>query len=179
MSSTRRPPKGRKLLAWEWGLQGDAGAEAWPLLFCSECLRLRLLSRPRLSFAAPTLARLRSLRTLGGNWVSSSPSSCRRVSWIKGGVTENTLLSGAACVFEKSCDSSRPRWDDAADVCFSHLVDVELFYEVEVGAFSAQMSLGHDLDALLLKTVDHVVVRVLFWEACQSLKCNRIKKTTH
>lgn len=78
MSSTRWPPKGRKLLAWVWGLLGDAGAEAWPLLFWSECLRLRLLSRPRLSLLPPTLARRRSLRTLGGNWVSSSPSSWRR-----------------------------------------------------------------------------------------------------
>ncbi|TNN78382.1 hypothetical protein EYF80_011366 [Liparis tanakae] len=37
------------------------------------------LPGPRLSLVPPTLALLRSLRTLGGNWLSSSPSSCRRV----------------------------------------------------------------------------------------------------
>lgn len=60
-------------------LLGDAGAEAWPLAFCKECLLLRLLSRPLLSGGPPTLARRRSLRPEGGGWLSSSPSSCRRV----------------------------------------------------------------------------------------------------
>lgn len=55
------------------------------------------------------------------------------------------------------------------------LVDVELFHEVEVSAFPAQMSLGHGFDALLLQTVHHVVVGVLVWEACQSLKYNHIQ----
>lgn len=81
MSSIRWPPKGRKPPGW--APLGDAGAEAWPLPLCSECLRLRLLSRPpRLSPAVPTLARRRSLRALGGSWVSSSPSSWRRVIWV-------------------------------------------------------------------------------------------------
>lgn len=38
-----------------------------------------------------------------------------------------------------------------------YLVDVELFYEVEVSALPAQVSLGHGFDALLLQTVHHVV----------------------
>jgi len=41
---------------------------------------------------------------------------------------------------------------------FSDLVDVELFHEVEVRAFPSHVSLGHGFNALLLKTVHHVVV---------------------
>lgn len=52
------------------------------------------------------------------------------------------------------------------------LIDIELLYEVEVSALPAQVSLGHGFNALLLQTVYHVVVGVLVWEACQSLKHN-------
>lgn len=70
------------LKGWKPALCGDAGlqGEAWPDR-PREALRLRLLSRPRFLSPPPMLARRRSRRPVGGGWLSSSPSSCRRVIW--------------------------------------------------------------------------------------------------
>lgn len=77
MSSALCPLKG-----WKPALCGDAGlqGEAWPDR-PREALRLRLLSRPRFLSPPPRLTRRRSRRPAGGGWLSSSPSSCRRVIW--------------------------------------------------------------------------------------------------
>ena len=111
MSSMRELLKGTKPpLPWACALQGDAGADAWPLWFCSECLRLRLLSRPRLSFVPPTLARRRSFRPLGGSWASSSPSSWRRVIWTEG--RKSNLLGvsvGSALLHGRPNEAFSPR----------------------------------------------------------------------
>lgn len=77
MSSALCPLKG-----WKPALCGDAGlqGEAWPDR-PRDALRLRLLSRPRFLSPPPRLTRRRSRRPAGGGWLSSSPSSCRRVIW--------------------------------------------------------------------------------------------------
>lgn len=55
----------------------------------------------------------------------------------------------------------------------SHLVDVELLYEVQVGAFPAQMSLSQNFNPLLLQAVHHIIVGVLIREPSQSLKSEK------
>lgn len=78
-SSAFCPLKGLKpALCGDAGLQG----EAWPDR-PREALRLRLLSRPRFLSPPSRLTRRRSRRPVGGGWLSSSPSSCRRVIWGK------------------------------------------------------------------------------------------------
>ena len=51
----------------------------------------------------------------------------------------------------------------------SHLVDVELLHQIQVGALPAQVSAGHRIHSLLLQHVHHVVERVLIRQRSQGL----------
>ena len=65
------------------GEQGLDGGDRGLLMLCTECLRLRLRSRPWCSPLAPehTLALLRSRHPLGGGSAVSSPSSSLSATW--------------------------------------------------------------------------------------------------
>lgn len=78
LASSALPLKGLKPALGDAGLEG----EAWPDR-PREALRLRLLSRPRFLLLPSRLTRRRSLRPVGGGWLSSSPSSCCSVIWGK------------------------------------------------------------------------------------------------
>lgn len=78
LASSALPLKGFKPALGDAGLHG----EAWPDR-PREALRLRLLSKPRFLLLPSRLTRLRSLRPVGGGWLSSSPSSCCSVIWGK------------------------------------------------------------------------------------------------
>lgn len=78
LASSALPLKGLKPALGDAGLHG----EAWPDR-PREALRLRLLSKPRFLLLPSRLTRRRSLRPVGGGWLSSSPSSCCSVIWGK------------------------------------------------------------------------------------------------
>lgn len=76
--------------------QGLDGGDRGLLMFCTECLRLRLRSRPRGSLPVPpehTLARLRSRQPLGGGSAVSSSSSSRSATWKSRECTEQGQAS--------------------------------------------------------------------------------------
>lgn len=78
LASSALPLKGLKPALGDAGLHG----EAWPDR-PREALRLRLLSKPCFLLLPSRLTRRRSLRPVGGGWLSSSPSSCCSVIWAK------------------------------------------------------------------------------------------------
>lgn len=201
MSSALCPLKG-----WKPALCGDAGlhGEAWPER-PREALRLRLLSRPCFLSPPPRLTRRRSRRPVGGGWLSSSPSSCRRVIWGKSwlGVrwewrwvlhTENFVLS--KCPINVAWGHIYWMWaatnswnlayisiqyfpHDLKTLCLPNLIDVELLNQVQIGALPPQVSLGHCLHALFLQTVHHIIEWILVRQRCKRLYKKERRQISH
>lgn len=54
--------------------------------------------------------------------------------------------------------------------CVSNLIDVELLNQVQISAFSTQVSLGHRLHALFLQTIHHIIEGILVRQCCKRLQ---------